>query len=515
MPGASYECMQQRSVVTQTTPVETEKKFSTTIEQWQQYFFTRDVTPDNRAIVELQRRAAWVALALMLQGLNEINHDWYMPYLMPFGSLIPFFLMLGSFVALWLAFRPARPQKQTTKITRNHPTRWQRFILIGSLLFALVGLVQFGHIVILLFQPPEFSNDGTALDTNAAVLLLEGRNPYADSNMLDMYRQFPLEPNWTTPLRTGQFSNRLDYPSIAEFRSVLDTALKAGVAPEFESKVSYPALSFLTIVPFALFKNYNVLPFYLCSYLVLIVIAWRFARPELRPWVLLLSVANVPMWASGMGGNLDLFYTLLIVLTWLMRDYRWRSAIFLGLALASKQLAWFFIPFYAIMILRIYGWKECIYRLAIGGILGLAINLPFILWNPQAFVAGVLAPVADPMFPLGVGLVGLSITHLIPYFPEWIYKVLEASTMLVSLLVYWRICRKYPESAMLFAVLPLFFAWRSLSSYFYCVAYPILVLLTAHIKHAHKTAENTNAPVAPTRSGSIYTGVRIKAPAPV
>src|SRR6266568_9064111 len=127
--------MQQRSVVTQTTPVETETKFSATLQRWQQYFFTRDITPDNRSIVDLQRRAAWVALALMLQGLNESNHDWYMPYLMPFGSLIPFFLMLGSCVALWMAFRPAVPQKQITKTTRNHPARWQRFILIASLLF--------------------------------------------------------------------------------------------------------------------------------------------------------------------------------------------------------------------------------------------------------------------------------------------------------------------------------------------------------------------------------------------
>src|ERR1700738_3605047 len=138
--------MQQRSVVTQATPVETEKNFSTTMQRWQQYFFTKDITPDNRSIVDLQRRAAWVALALMLQGLNEINHDWYMPYLMPFGSLIPFFLMLGSFVALGMAFRPTRPQTQATKTTPHHPSRWQRFILVGSVIFALVGLIQVGHI---------------------------------------------------------------------------------------------------------------------------------------------------------------------------------------------------------------------------------------------------------------------------------------------------------------------------------------------------------------------------------
>ena len=34
---------------------------------------------------------------------------------------------------------------------------------------------------------------------------------------------------------------------------------------------------------------------------------------------------------------------------------------------------------------------------------------------------------------------------------------------------------------MLLAVLPLFFAWRSLGSYFYCVAYPMFILMAAKI----------------------------------
>src|SRR5437867_5686125 len=121
----------------------------------------------------------------------------------------------------------------------------------------------------------------------------------------------------------------MDYPSLVDFQTVLDTDLKAGTAPEFESKVSYPVLSFLTLVPFALFHDYNVLPFYLLSYLVLIGIAWKVARPEMRSWVLLLAMANVPMWVSTVGGNLDIFYTLLIVMVWLLRDRRWSSAIFL------------------------------------------------------------------------------------------------------------------------------------------------------------------------------------------
>jgi uncharacterized membrane protein len=477
--------MAQRSVLLQTT--QPGKTLTRARYQWMRYFFSEDVSPDNRPIIDLQRRAVWVALALILQSLNEIDHNWYFPYLQPFGSLIPFALILGSFVALWMAFRPGSMQQKRNVIQRPH--RWQRVVLILTLILSIAGFVQLGRGVVMCFLPPQFTNDGTSLDTNAAMLLIQGRNPYTDSNMLDMYRKFKLEPNWTTPLRLGQFADRTDYPSLAEFRSVLDTALKGGGAasdaPEFESKVSYPALAFLTLVPFALFQNYNVLPFYLLSYLVLAAIAWKVSRPELRPWVLLLTMANIPMWASTVGGNLDIFYTLLIVLAWLYRSQRWRSVIFLGLAIASKQIAWFFLPFYIIMIWRQHSLREALQRAFAAGMLGLAINLPFILWNPQAWLAGILTPVADPMFPMGIGIINLSVTHLIPYLPDKVYLFMEMGAVLGCLVAYWFLARRRPEAAMLLAVVPLFFAWRSLPSYFACAAYPLFVLLASNIKPSY------------------------------
>jgi len=129
------------------------------------------------------------------------------------------------------------------------------------------------------------------------------------------------------------------------------------------------------------------------------------------------------------------------------------------------------------MVWRQYNFMEMVRRLAIAGGVALAINLPFILWNPHAWLAGILAPIADPMFPLGAGIIGLSLTPFLPIFPPWLYDVLEIGAILFALLWYWRLCKERPEAAMLLAVLPLFFAWRSLPSYFYCSAYPLFILL--------------------------------------
>lgn len=454
--------------------------------RWMRHFFSEDISPDNQPVIELQRRATWVGIALTLQALNEIDRHFYMPYvpfLEPWEGMIPFVLILGSLAALWMAFRPTTLKQQAGRLRdssslRMRPHLWQRIALVCIVLTSIAGGIQFGRsIAFSFFMPPIYSNDGTSLDTNAAMLLVQGHNPYTDSNIISIARLFSIEPQWTTPLRVGQFANRLGYPSASEIRSVMDTDLKVGQAPEFESKVSYPALSFLTLVPFIWLNLTNVLGFYLICYLILVAIAWKVARPELRPWVLLLSMANVSMWASVVGGNLDILAILLILVAWLLRERGWWSALFLGLALASKQLSWFFIPFYAMMVWRHYNFMEAVRRLTIASGLALAINIPFILWNPHAWLAGVMAPMSDPMFPLGAGIINLSSTPLLPVFPQMVYEVLELGAMLLALAYYWRLCKERPEAAMVLAVIPLFFAWRSLSSYFYCAAFPLFILM--------------------------------------
>src|SRR5258708_5873657 len=332
------------------------KKRKRSISAWMRYFYTEDLSPDNHPLIEVQRRAHWVGLAVILQALNQIPHPFYIPphvpFLKPWQGVIPFVLILGSFIALWMAFRPPTLKQrlgraQGSSLLQARPRRWQIIILVGVLLTSIAGGIMFGRsIAMSFFMPP---------------------------------------------------------------------------------------LSSLTLVPYIWLNIFNVLSFYLFCYIVLVAIAWKVARPELRPWVLLLALANVPLWTSVMGGNLDTLCILLIALTWLLRERGWLSALFLAMALASKQPAWLFVPFYVIMVWRQRNFMEAVRRLLIAGGVALAINLPFIVWNPHAWLAGVLAPVADPMFPLGGGLISLATTPLLPIFAPWIYDVLEAIAMLLAL----------------------------------------------------------------------------------
>ena len=509
------------------------------LQQVMKLFFTDGTSLATQKIADLQRRACWVGIAVILQFFHEtlrvaiqaieVRYTSTVTLLDPTSNIILIALIVGSFLALWMAWTGASPNAVYLKVVRLKGVRlkvrgrrpqgsrrrkavvyttesgcssvddcrddrlrssaslaplwstssWQLWVCRVCLILALVGggagIVSIVHC----FLPMQFANDGTVLDTNAAVTLLHGDDPYANPNLgnLNLMQDVSVHAEWTTPLREGRFAGRLEYPTNDELEAALLSGLKTAHAQEFETKVSYPTLSFISLIPFALFNHFNVLPLYILCHLLLIVVAWKYARPELRPWILLLAFANVSLWTTTVGETLDMLYISLLTLAWLTSHRRGFSIILLGLAIASKQTAWFFVPFYAIMVYWQYGFKESLGRVVAAFSIGLAINLPFILWGPSDWLAGVMAPLVDPMFPMGTGLIALSTGHVISFLPTGVYQVVEYTAYGLSLIYYWFRCRQAPEAAMLLAVLFLFFAWRSLPSYFYCSAFPLLVLM--------------------------------------
>jgi uncharacterized membrane protein len=268
--------------------------------------------------------------------------------------------------------------------------------------------------------------------------------------------------------------------------------------------VSYPSLAFLTLIPLVWAGAPTVIPFYALCLALLAIFGLRSTRPDLRWWVVLLFLADLPVINSTLTGDLDILYVLLIFLAWITYQRWWLSAILVGLALASKQISWYYLPFYLIFIYQRYGFKSAAARLALASSFFFILNLPFIVWSASGWVAGMLAPVRDPMFPEGAGLIALSVGKLLPFWPKESYSMLEGLGLVAALIWYWKWARERPEAAMLLAVLPLFLAWRSLPSYFEFCALPTALLLA----HTGSFAASSGTTITGKTTMRLYKGGR-------
>jgi len=190
------------------------------------------------------------------------------------------------------------------------------------------------------------------------------------------------------------------------------------------------------------------------------------APRTLRPFFLTALFGATSLAAFTVGGSSDLLYALPLVIAWMYRDRRW-AAVPLGIALATKQIAWFFAPFWIIAVITERGWRAAARDAAIAAGVFTLTNLPFIVHDAQAWVAGILTPLAEPMFARGAGLIFLFTNGGLALLPVIAYSAAEAIAGIICLVIAWRTRRTSPELGAVLAIVPLFFAWRSLFSYFF------------------------------------------------
>jgi hypothetical protein len=310
-----------------------------------------------------------------------------------------------------------------------------------------------------------YHNDAIALNECAARLVLRGVDPYASLNIFDCYAELGIGADRTTPLRRGEFADISVYPTDDQLDAAWALRAPERESVEFVTRPSYPALSFLLITPFvALGWDTNRL-YVLCLIAAMALVVLR-TPTSLRPFMLTALLGAASLAAFTVTGSADLLYVLPLAAAWLWRERRW-SALAYGVAAATKQLAWFFAPFYLIAVVTTHGWREGLRRAAIAAGVFAVTNLPFILWHPVDWLVGITTPLSEPMFARGAGIVFLGTNGGFPLLPASAYLALEATCAIVCLAVAWRTRRTSPELGVVLALLPLFFAWRSLFSYFF------------------------------------------------
>lgn len=180
------------------------------------------------------------------------------------------------------------------------------------------------------------------------------------------------------------------------------------------------------------------------------------------------------LWAVSAGGITDMLWALPVaaaIVAW-AADRRVAAAALLGVAAGTKQQAWVILPYIAIWV-----WKEresvrefasnTVRYSAAGLGTFLALNGPFILWNPGAWLSAVFTPLGSDGAPLvmqGVGLVMLTVAGA--PIPRAVYTYAVLATVVVTLVAYWRWFDRVKWSAWVVPPTVFFFHSRSLASYF-------------------------------------------------
>jgi uncharacterized membrane protein len=333
-----------------------------------------------------------------------------------------------------------------------------------------------------LFRASTYGTDAMLFNAYSAELVTRWANPYVQ-NMQPAFGLFGVPPNLVTPTASG------------------------GVV----SQQSYPALSFLVYVPFALL-GINALWLNIMAHVALLcVLVWIAPRPlkAFAPLVLFVDSAYAQY---TLGSVTDIVWALPAVLC----AYYWRTrpmlaAFYLGLACGVKQSPWFIVPFalvawsfLAVERRRVMSFFEPLSVLLLTFFLP---NVLYIAWDPGAWLRGVLTPMAGNLIAFGSGIVQLTTANV--YATDLHTLTIISACVLGLLVVVYSVDRKrFGFVPFIAPGIALFFAARSLQNYF--MFWPVaLVAYTmsrpADIRLRAATAEMPRVPWAPIAVGTLAT----------
>ncbi len=432
-----------------------------------------------------------IVFKLLASALSAVGFVWQNSAFMIIGTVVWFIW----FITLFLIVIPQTDQWLKKQMRWLKPAALSIaaiLVTLGALLLIIIpcfGLEVLG--IDKLGEKPEqlmesfgnvFAyNDATALCHQATANLLEGNNPYAEANVVSAMQQYNGHYDKLTPLREGGFADVFPYPSAEALEQLWLEALETPdtVPPELETNLGYPAGCFLLPAPFVLMGIEDIRITYLILTIpALFYIAYK-APKKMRLLFIAAVLASLEIWSGVAAGETGSLYFPFLLLAWILpKRNLWLSALFMGIAIATKQVAWFFIPFYLILIMRMLGVKKMLSVLAIVAAVFLAANAPFIASDPQLWATSLMAPMLDNLFPLGVGTISLVSGGVLDIESPLLFSLMEIIVGIVAVVWYYRNCRRYPHSGPLLAMLPLFFAWRSLWPYFF---YTDIIILAAII----------------------------------
>ena len=255
-----------------------------------------------------------------------------------------------------------------------------------------------------LTDPSQYAHDGLIQVEEAAKLLLAGKNPYAENYL-------------NTPMARWHFAE----PNVA-----VNPALYHLAYLPFLVDFSAPFVGIIQPVIGWFDERMIFLPLFVAT----LILATRLATSRENELALALAIGLnpllVPFLAEGRNDIFILFWV--VVSVFLLRSgHRVWSVVMIAFACATKETAWLILPFYALYFVGtnpdvadkrrrqklVEQVHDALPAFAVFAAVMSAIILPFLLWNPRAFVDDVLlypAGLTEHGYPIkSIGFGGLAL----------------------------------------------------------------------------------------------------------
>ncbi len=296
----------------------------------------------------------------------------------------------------------------------------------------------------------------------AARDVLGGHDPYRTPELRCLH-ELHLSPLMATPLRAGPFANLAPYPTpaqeLAVARETRDQGYRTSAFPYF----GYPPLSFLSMLPVAHASRGMGALWTLLWAAGLLLALGRLAERYWPAVILIFALQWSPSGVLGMaaGGDAEFFAVALMALALVLMDSSRVSAVLLGLAVATSQLAWLIVPGYLV-------WSRWLpqpgrrlrWLCATAGIA----MLPWLAVYPDA-ASAIVRLVTQPSYPFGLGVVALRFyAPSLPVIDKSVYLATTAAAEVVAVFL-GGLSPTWAPVAVLLGPAALWLSWRSLPSY--------------------------------------------------
>ncbi|ARM74991.1 hypothetical protein [Acidianus manzaensis] len=249
------------------------------------------------------------------------------------------------------------------------------------------------------------------------------------------------------------------------------------ISGKIASNYIYPPLSFMIYLPFYTILSIFHLQLYYINIInilfqdilsIIIYSKGKTLKDPIATLPVIFGFITAGILAPSFAGVNSTIWAAFIALSYIYDDKK--SGIFLALANSFNQISWIITPF-----LLIYKRKSNFLDILYSYIITLSIiNLPFLLWNPTAF----MNIFTLDSHTIEVAVTGFTIFNMTTLFSvePWFFTFTLAVTSVVLMYIYIRFFDKLKETLWIYPMLILWFEWRTLTSYF--LMWPELAFLS-------------------------------------